>query len=94
MSKTPLQPTDQDTIDRLRGLGSQLQDNPVWHEALDAIKADYIARWENSAVVATLERENAYNMVKAVEKLRVQLQSFAQAGKLSNDIAVKNVKGK
>lgn len=94
MSKHPLTPTDTDQVTRLRTLGTQLQDNPIWHEALDAVKADYISRWENTPVVATLERENAYNMVKAVEKLRVQLQSFAQAGKLSSDVAANNVKAK
>lgn len=88
----PLTPTPQTEVERLRTLSAQLLDNPIWHEALDKIEAEYVRLFRESKPIAALEREHAYQMIQAVTGLRNELQSFATVGRLSPENAQKNVK--
>lgn len=92
MSK--LQPTPQDEIERLRTAGKALHDNPIWQEALDRMEAEYTELWAGSQLAQGATRENAFFMVQAIRKLRSQLRSFANTGKLERSITEQNVKQK
>lgn len=87
-----IQPTPDHEVDRLKALGGQLNENPIWHEALDKMRAQYIELFETSKPVAAIDREHAYLMLQAINGLRGEIQAFAQAGKLSRGVAEKNVK--
>ena len=92
MSNSNIPTTPESEVQRLREAAALLQDNRLWHEALDKMEGEYVEQLLNTEHVQTTHRENAYFMVQAIRRLKQQIQSFTQAGRLDRTTAAKNVK--
>lgn len=63
----------------------RLMENPVLVEALDKLEGEYLKAWRDSPLNAVEMRETAFVMVRAVDRLRQQLNEFATNGKIERD---------
>lgn len=88
-----IEATPETEVQRLKQAAKLLEDNPLWHEALDKLEAEYTQAWRDTSAVQQTQRENAYHMVQAIVKLRQQIKSFTQAGALHREHSRKNVAG-
>lgn len=56
----------------------------VVSDLLDEIETKFVREWKNSDPAEPATREHAWNMVQAVDALRMELKIMAQSGKIND----------
>lgn len=56
----------------------------VVSDLLDEIETKFVREWKNSDPAEPAIREHAWNMVQAVDALRMELKIMAQSGKIND----------
>ena len=78
-----IQPTPQAEKDLRAAQAQALQDNPLWNQALNELEESYTKEWKLTEGPHQEYRERAYHMVKAITKLRAQINEYAISGNLN-----------
>lgn len=60
-------------------------------EALTAIEQEYTDRWKTSPARDEEGREKLWLMVKTVDRLRTELESFVMTGKVAKDTLARRI---
>lgn len=72
--------------DQQRAVYAQsLLDNEILQEAFDTMKEQFIKEWSNTSVTDVQRREDAWRMLKVIDKVNEHLRYLIANEKLKND---------
>jgi hypothetical protein len=63
----------------------QILDDPLMQDAFDALEASYESTWRNSSEAEAAKREQIYLSLKALEGVKLELESAVTGGKLAKN---------